>query len=156
MEWCNDDVRHGVAFALLIRDEPFLLKGHNRLWIRFFLLAVYATMYIRDHRRPVFHEALGLDPKTYDREVFELTTEISRQVFPIELDIDNPKFFEKLEKLRLLADRMEESKSKQKGLLGRFTRMGLAMRCGLHFAGLYFMRTRMNRPPVHVRLEPVW
>jgi magnesium-protoporphyrin IX monomethyl ester (oxidative) cyclase len=138
-----------------MRADPKLLKGHNRLWIRFFLLAVFATMYIRDHRRPVFHEALGLDPKSYDREVFELTTEISRQVFPIELDIDNPKFFEKLESLRMLADRMEEAKAK-KGLFGKLTRMGLACRCGLHFAGLYFMRTRKNRPPVRVRLEPVW
>ncbi len=154
-EWCNDEFRHGEAFALLMRADPKLLKGHNRLWIRFFLLAVFSTMYIRDHRRPVFHEALGLDPKTYDREVFELTTEISRQVFPIELDIDNPKFFEKLEKLRILADKMEESKANN-GLFGRFTRMGLALRCGMQFAGLYFMRTRKNRPPVSVRLEPVW
>ncbi|MEO0955485.1 MAG: magnesium-protoporphyrin IX monomethyl ester (oxidative) cyclase, partial [Pseudomonadota bacterium] len=154
-EWCNDEFRHGEAFALLMRADPKLLKGHNRLWIRFFLLAVYATMYIRDHRRPVFHEALGLDPKTYDREVFELTNEISRQVFPIELDLDNPKFFEKLEKLRVLADKMEESKAKN-GMFGRLNRMGLAMRCGVQFIGLYFMRTRKNRPPVRVRLEPVW
>ncbi|MEM1148074.1 MAG: magnesium-protoporphyrin IX monomethyl ester (oxidative) cyclase, partial [Pseudomonadota bacterium] len=86
---------------------------------------------------------------------FELTTEISRQVFPIELDIHNPKFYDKLEKLRQLADRMEESKAK-KGVFARLGRMSLAARCGMQFIGLYFMRTRKNRPPVRVRLEPVW
>lgn len=154
-EWCNDEFRHGEAFALLMRADPKLLKGRNRLWIRFFLLAVFATMFIRDHRRPAFHEALGLEPAKFGRQVFELTTEISRQVFPVELDISNPRFMTKLEALRLTADRIEAAKAKG-GLLSGLACIGLRARVALQFAGIYLMPTRQNKLPTQVRLDPVW
>lgn len=153
-EWCNDEFRHGEAFALLMRTDPKLLSGANTLWIRFFLLAVYSTMYIRDHRRPAFHAALGLDPTEYDKNVFRLTTEISRQVFPVELDLDNPAFYEIMEQLRCAADAMEGLKGKGVGSWFARARHGAVI--GASFLRLYFMKPKTNTPPADIRLEPVW
>ena len=98
---------------------------------------------------------MGLEPAEFGKQVFNLTTEISKQVFPVELDLGNPKFMEKLERLRLTADRIEEVKAKR-GILPKIARVGLMAKAGLQFAGIYFMRVRPNQPPAKVRLEPVW
>ncbi len=154
-EWCNDEFRHGEAFAMLIRSDPELLKGRNKLWIRFFLLSVYATMYVRDHNRPVFHKALGVDPTEYDYRVFEICNQISRQVFPVELDIDDPAFRRNMEALRQAALRIDEGKE-QGGIGGFFKRMSGAAGAGLSFAKMYFHRTRPNALPQSIRLYPAW
>jgi len=70
-----------------------------RLWCRFFLLAVFATMYVRDVARKEFYEALGLDARTYDRVVIDKTNETSARVFPVVLDVKNPRFWDRLEAL---------------------------------------------------------
>ncbi|WP_066525116.1 magnesium-protoporphyrin IX monomethyl ester (oxidative) cyclase [Erythrobacter sp. CCH5-A1] len=154
-EWCNDEFRHGEAFAMLLRSDPKLLEGANKLWVRFFLLSVYATMYVRDHNRPVFHAALGVDPTEYDYKVFAICNQIARQVFPVELDIDSPAFRRQMEKLRLAAARIEDGKAKG-GIGGMIARASGMASAGLAFARMYLQRPKPNTLPRSIRLQPAW
>jgi magnesium-protoporphyrin IX monomethyl ester (oxidative) cyclase len=154
-EWCNDEFRHGEAFALLMRANPWMLNGVNRLWIRFFLLAVFATMYVRDHARPVFHAALGLDPTTYDFQVFHITSEIARQTFPVSLDLDNPAFRAGLESLRVLTEKMAALNGKSKPVKA-ILKLGLQARAAAVFAKLFLMKPRNHALPIDIRLAPSW
>ncbi|MBT8446845.1 MAG: magnesium-protoporphyrin IX monomethyl ester (oxidative) cyclase [Gammaproteobacteria bacterium] len=153
--WCNDEFRHGEAFALIMRSDPKLLQGHNKLWIRFFLLAVYATMYVRDHTRPVLYEGLGIDPTEYGYRVFEITNEISKQVFPLTLDIDNPAFRAGLE--RLLELSMARAQAKERGgIVGWFRQSVLGVKAFATFARMYLLPVKPNEVPDDIRLAPAW
>jgi magnesium-protoporphyrin IX monomethyl ester (oxidative) cyclase len=153
--WCNDEFRHGEAFALMMRSEPGLLRGHNRLWIRFFLLAVFATMYVRDHMRPQLHEAMGFEPTDYDLRVLRITSEITRQVFPLTLDLDSPALQAGLDRLFRLMQRREQVKT-QGGWFSGIRRAALAAQAGATFVRLYLMPVLPNEAPSDVRLAPAW
>jgi magnesium-protoporphyrin IX monomethyl ester (oxidative) cyclase len=154
-EWCNDEFRHGEAFALLMRANPDLLKGVNRYWIKFFQLAVFATMYVRDHARPEFHAALGLDPTDYDFKVFRITTEISKQVFPVTLDLDSKVFAAGLETLSRLTVAINAAKARG-GVLSRVRTLALQVAAGAVFARLYMLPGKSAALPADVRLSPAW
>ncbi|MFD0917818.1 magnesium-protoporphyrin IX monomethyl ester (oxidative) cyclase [Pseudahrensia aquimaris] len=154
-EWCNDEFSHGEAFSLLMRSDPKLLSGHNKLWIKFFLCAVYATMYVRDHARPEFHKALGIGIEDYDMRVFEITNEISKQCFPLVLDIDNPKFLKILRKLNAISVDMDQVRGKP-GMVARLKRGKLLGASVVQFAQLYFMPSKKNVIPETSHMVPSW
>ena len=153
--WCNDEFRHGESFALIMRADPKLTSGINLWWIRFFQLAVYATMYVRDHTRPTLHVAMGLDPDTYDYTVFRITSEISKQVFPITPDIDNPVFRRGLERLFRISQDMAHAKARG-GLVGNVKRAGLAIAGVATFARLFFLPVQHHALPADIRMQPAW
>jgi magnesium-protoporphyrin IX monomethyl ester (oxidative) cyclase len=153
--WCNDEFRHGEAFALLMRSDPKLLQGRNKLWIRFFLLAVYATMFVRDNMRPEFHKALGISIEEYDMRVFRITSEISKQVFPFTIDIDNPAFLAGLRRMREIVDATEAAKELG-GIMGRLKRFGLGVSGAVTFLKLYMIPVKSHELPKDIRLAPAW
>ncbi len=154
-EWCNDEFSHGEAFALLMKTDPKLTSGRNVLWIKFFLTAVYATMYVRDHQRPAFHEALGVDPDWYAHEVFTKTSKLSEQIFPITLDIDHPSWQKNLEKLYRANVRIAKAKEVG-GIGGKLAQIGGSLQAASAFAALYFIPSKKHDVPESVRLEPVY
>ena len=98
--WCQDENRHGDFFDALMKAQPDTVRGPiAKLWCRFFLLAVFATMYVRDVARKEFYEALGLDAREYDKYVIAKTNETTARVFPVVLNVDHPKFYTRLERL---------------------------------------------------------
>ncbi len=153
--WCNDEHSHGEAFALLMKSDPKLTSGRNVWWIKFFLVAVFGTMWVRDHARRRFHEALGVDIDWYDQEVFRKTSIMARQIFPIELDIDHPSWRRGLVRLQRAFEAMDRA-SERGGLAGRLGRAVAGARAGLAFARLYFTPSRRTEPPANPRLRPAW
>jgi magnesium-protoporphyrin IX monomethyl ester (oxidative) cyclase len=153
--WCNDEFRHGESFALIMRANPHLLRGMNLLWVRFFLLAVYATMFVRDHTRPMLHRAMGLEPDDYDYRVFEITSEISRQVFPLTLDTDAPSFRAGLNRLVRARVRFDAGRERG-GILGRLQQAGAALSGAATFVRLFLHPVNRHELPAQIRVAPVW
>ena len=155
-EWCNDEFSHGEAFALLMKTDPKLTQSFvNKLWIKFFLTAVYSTMWVRDHARPEFHKALGVDIEWYDQEVFRKTSTISRQIFPIEVDIDHPRWIPNLKTLNRAFLAMDAAK-RQGGAAGKLKGWAAGAKAALTFASLYTIPAKRHALPANVRLEPTY
>jgi magnesium-protoporphyrin IX monomethyl ester (oxidative) cyclase len=153
--WCNDEFRHGESFALIMRAQPHLLRGANLLWVRFFLLAVYATMYVRDHTRPWLCDALGMDATEYDHRVFEITTTISRQVFPISLDTGSDAFRAGLDRLLHWSLKADAAKARG-GLIGRLQQGLCAVGAAASFVRLYLLPVQRHELPAQIRVAPSW
>jgi magnesium-protoporphyrin IX monomethyl ester (oxidative) cyclase len=112
-------------------------------------------MYVRDHTRPELHHALGLESTDYDYQVFRITSEIARQVFPIELDIDDPRFRSGLDRLCRIGAANDRAKA-QGGILGRLKQAGCAVSAAAMFARLYMLPVKRNTIPDHVLMAPAW
>lgn len=97
--WCQDENRHGDFFAAIMKSQKHLLNTYEaRLWSKFFLLSVFATMYLNDLQRTDFYSTIGLNTKQFDQHVIRKTNQSSKTLFPVILDVDNPKFFELMDK----------------------------------------------------------
>ena len=112
-------------------------------------------MYVRDHTRPALHDAMGLNATEYDFAVFKITTEITKQVFPILLDTDHPKFKEGVDELTRLSLAVEVAKEKS-GPINALYKGWLALQALIAFGRLYFLPVIKSELPKQVRMVPTW
>jgi len=122
--WCQDENRHGDFFSALLKSQPqYLNDWQSDLWCRFFCLSVYITMYLNDHQRTLFYETVGLNTKEFNQHVIIETNRTTERIFSSVPDVENPVFFEKLDKLvDLNAEVIEAGKSGD--TLGKFLTIG--------------------------------
>jgi magnesium-protoporphyrin IX monomethyl ester (oxidative) cyclase len=91
-EWCKDERRHSRFFALMLRSQPAFMQGaRNRFAIKFFTLAVYVTMYLRDSESTVYSR-LGIDWEKFDRKVINETERAASEVWGLGIRTDSKYF----------------------------------------------------------------
>lgn len=139
--WCQDENRHGDFFDAIMRAKPSILNDWKaRLWSRFFLLSVFATMFLNDIQRSGFYASLGLDAREYDIHVIKKTNETAGRVFPLVLNVEHPDFFRLMDRCsnnNLALSEIGANDPKPIKILKRLPRM-LAM--GRDLLRLYFMK----------------
>jgi len=97
--WCKDERRHSRFFALMLRSQPHFLTGwRNRFAIKFFTLAVYVTMYLRDSESKVYAR-LGIDWEKFDRKVINETERAAREVWGLGIQTESNFFISCLRKM---------------------------------------------------------
>lgn len=119
--WCQDENRHGDFFAALLKSQKYLLNTfESKFWCKFFLLAVYATMYLNDHQRDIFYTSIGLNTKQFNQYVIRKTNDSAKNLFPIILDLDNPLFFNLLDQAVIINKNLERIDQLESNLILKF------------------------------------
>jgi magnesium-protoporphyrin IX monomethyl ester (oxidative) cyclase len=141
--WCQDENRHGDFCYLLLKSQPqFLNDWRAKLWCRFFLLSVFATMYLNDIcNRSDFYEAIGLDTRKYVDAVLRDTNKEAAVAFPVILDLDNPKFWSCLAKCEANNAKLKAiAESDQPKAIKKLRALPHYISNGLQFAKMYLLK----------------
>jgi magnesium-protoporphyrin IX monomethyl ester (oxidative) cyclase len=100
-------------------------------------------------------DTMGLDSTTYDAQVFRITSEISRQVFPLTLDTDGPAYRAGLERMHQLAETAIRAKQAG-GVLNLLKRGVAAVSMAFTFVKLLLVPVIPHELPEQVRVVPRW
>ncbi|MGK7949027.1 MAG: magnesium-protoporphyrin IX monomethyl ester (oxidative) cyclase [Xenococcaceae cyanobacterium] len=140
--WCQDENRHGDFFDAIMKAQPNTLNDWKaRLWSRFFLLSVFATMYLNDVQRSGFYASIGLDAREYDKLVIEKTNDTAGRVFPVVLDVNHPEFYDRLETCVDNNDKLREiANSNAPGVVKFFRKLPRYVSNGLQLIKLYLIK----------------
>ena len=98
---------------------------------------------------------MGLDSTEYDYTVFRITSEITKQVFPLTLDIDHPVFRNGLTRLFHISQKVAAAKA-QGGVVGKLKQAAWSVAGLAKFGRLYLLPTVPNELPRQVRMAPAW
>jgi magnesium-protoporphyrin IX monomethyl ester (oxidative) cyclase len=140
--WCQDENRHGDFFDAIMKAQPQMLQGwQGKLWSRFFLLSVFATMYLNDIQRKDFYAAIGLDAREYDIHVIKKTNETAGRVFPVILDVESPEFYQRLDICIKNNERLTAiSNGNSPKFLQKLQKLPIYISHGWQFLKLYLMK----------------
>jgi len=138
--WCQDENRHGDFFAAVLKSQPHLLTGwQSKLWARFFLLSVFATMYLNDCQRADFYKAIGLDARKFDQYVIRKTNESSQKLFPVILDVEHPEFFKLLDECAELNLSLYALNSEENNFSNQLNKFSITSKIVLNLIKLYLL-----------------
>jgi magnesium-protoporphyrin IX monomethyl ester (oxidative) cyclase len=98
---------------------------------------------------------MGLRSSEYDYQVFRITSQICRQVFPVELDIDHPVMRAGMDKLVEISAAHQRAKSRG-GLLGWASQAVHLVRATWTFGRMFLVPVKSHELPQQVRVSPVW
>nr|YP_010197817.1 Mg-protoporphyrin IX monomethyl ester oxidative cyclase [Gracilaria isabellana]UAD86233.1 Mg-protoporphyrin IX monomethyl ester oxidative cyclase [Gracilaria isabellana] len=141
--WCQDENRHGDFFAALLKSQPQLLNNlEAKLWCRFFLLSVFATMYLNDFQRSDFYKSIGLDARQYDMQVIRKTNESASRIFPVALNVDRPEFFQYLDQCASENKKLIEINKKYNNwFIQKLIKVPIYMKLSYYLVRLYLLPT---------------
>jgi magnesium-protoporphyrin IX monomethyl ester (oxidative) cyclase len=144
--WCQDELKHGdfIGLQLEAQKHLYLSGGINRLLIRFFSLAVYVTMWLRDLKAQEFYASIGLNWREYDLKVIRETNAYAQRVFGLRLDVDNPKFIRILDHMAACYAKMLKREADGASKLAL---MPLQVAMAVDYLRLLAMKVRTDAPP---------
>ena len=106
--WCQDENRHSDFFAAILKSQPnYLNTKISEFFCKFFLLAIFLTMYLNDAQKESFYSSIGLNTKRFDKHVIIKTNQSAYSLFPLILDTQNSKFFELFDACVLISKKLE-------------------------------------------------
>ncbi|ARV59656.1 magnesium-protoporphyrin IX monomethyl ester (oxidative) cyclase [Nostocales cyanobacterium HT-58-2] len=140
--WCQDENRHGDFFKALLRSQPQLWNNWKaRLWVRFFLLSVFATHTLTVLERASFYRSIGINPYEYNIQVIEKTNETAARAFPVILDTNHPEFFRRLEECSDINVKIAEIEASNSPKIVKFLRkVPLILAIIRHLLRLYLLK----------------
>ncbi|KAK3017093.1 hypothetical protein RJ639_007667 [Escallonia herrerae] len=139
--WCQDENRHGDFFSALMKAQPqFLNDWKAKLWSRFFCLSVYVTMYLNDCQRTEFYEGIGLNTKEFDMHVIIETNRTTARIFPAVLDVENPEFKRKLDRMVEINQKLISLGEEENPVVKNFKRVPLIAALASELLAAYLMK----------------